>query len=149
MTAPILNPHGINGGDAIAWAQGFRNQPYPFISDRWRKAYKDGEKARLNTPIPMILYCPACGLQHIDAPDPEPVTHAGYEVVEVSPRWTNPPHRSHLCQAPGCGHVWRPADVCTTGVAAIRTKGKADSPSVTCAAAAAAAAAIEEGLPPL
>lgn len=64
-------------------------------------------------PIPMILHCPACGLQHIDEPD------------ERTPDWSNPPHRSHLCH--GCGHIWRPADVPTTGVAAIQTKGKADS----------------------
>lgn len=64
----------------------------------------------MNKPIDMILHCPACGRQHIDAP------HGG---------WTNPPHRSHLC-----GHVWRPADVATNGVAAIETKGSADSEPV-------------------
>jgi hypothetical protein len=64
-------------------------------------------------PIPMVLHCPACGVQHIDAP-------------ENKGRWTNPPHRSHLCHY--CGHVWRPADVATTGVLAIATKGKNDSP---------------------
>ncbi len=66
-------------------------------------------------PIPMILHCPACHLQHIDAPD------------ERTPDWLNLPHRSHLCH--GCGHIWRPADVATEGVAAIQTKGKADSPA--------------------
>lgn len=64
--------------------------------------------------IPMILHCPACGVQHIDEPD-------------EATGWTNPPHRSHLCLS--CGHVWRPADVATTGVAAIQTRGKADSPA--------------------
>jgi len=62
------------------------------------------------TPIDMILFCPACGLQHTDEPNGD---------------WTNPPHRSHLCH--GCGRIWRPADVPTNGVAAIKTKGKADS----------------------
>lgn len=65
-------------------------------------------------PIDMVLHCPACGKQHIDAPD------------ERTPDWKNEPHRSHLCH--GCGHIWRPADVPTNGVAAVRTKGKADSP---------------------
>lgn len=65
-------------------------------------------------PIDMVLHCPACGLQHIDAPD------------ERTPDWKNEPHRSHLCH--GCGHIWRPADVPTNGVAAVATKGKADSP---------------------
>jgi hypothetical protein len=63
--------------------------------------------------IQMILHCPKCGLQHIDAPD------------ERTEGWTNPPHRSHLCH--GCGHIWRPADAPTEGVAAIQTRGKNDS----------------------
>ena len=44
-----------------------------------------------------------------------------------------PAHRSHLCRPEdgGCGHIWRPADVPTNGVAAVKTKGKADSPTVT------------------
>lgn len=53
------------------------------------------------TPIPMVLHCPACGHQHIDAPEPET-------------GWTNPPHKSHLCHV--CLLVWRPADVATVGV---------------------------------
>lgn len=61
-------------------------------------------------PIDMVLFCPACGLQHVDGP-----TEA----------WMNPPHRSHLCA--GCGHIWRPADVPTNGVAAILTRGANDS----------------------
>lgn len=66
----------------------------------------------MSQPIPMILFCPACGLQHIDAPEPE----GG---------WDNPPHKSHLCH--GCGHIWRPADVATNGVAEISTRGDHDS----------------------
>ena len=76
-------------------------------------------EARLNDwenrekhPIPMILHCPQCAAQHIDAPDPK----AG---------WNNPPHRSHLCNA--CGTLWRPANVPTTGVAAIGTRGRSDT----------------------
>lgn len=63
-------------------------------------------------PLPMMLYCPRCGLQHIDKPAPEK-------------GWDNPPHRSHECQ--GCGCVWRPADVTTTGVAAVQSRGHADT----------------------
>lgn len=62
-------------------------------------------------PVAMILFCPDCGLQHIDAPDP-------------ARGWENPPHRSHLCH--GCGHIWRPADVETCGVAEIETRGAGD-----------------------
>jgi hypothetical protein len=74
-------------------------------------------------PIDMILHCPSCGKQHIDAPDAHkrPAFGPGMDVWP----WTNPPHRSHLCH--GCGHIWRPADVPTNGVAAIQTQGKADS----------------------
>jgi hypothetical protein len=64
------------------------------------------------TPIPMVLHCPRCGEQHIDEPTPE---------------WPNPPHRSHACQTPGCGTIWRPADIATAGVAFIETKGKSDN----------------------
>lgn len=67
-------------------------------------------------PVDLILHCPNCGTQHIDAPD------------DRTPGWTNPPHRSHLCHA--CGHIWRPADVPTNGVAAITTSSVNDSPRV-------------------
>ena len=60
-------------------------------------------EANRNVPIQMILHCPTCGAQHIDAPD-----------SDASPIWTNPPHKSHLCGE--CGNVWRPANVPTTGV---------------------------------
>lgn len=74
-------------------------------------------------PINMVLFCPACGVQHIDAPEPrDPGLGSDLDDVE---RWTNPPHRSHLCAS--CGHIWRPADVPTNGVAAVETKGKNDS----------------------
>jgi len=72
-----------------------------------------GWLARSRTPreaIPMILYCPRCHHQHIDKP---------------SGVWSNPPHRSHLCSA--CGWIWRPADVATTGVKNIQTRGEHDS----------------------
>lgn len=64
-------------------------------------------------PVDMLLDCPNCGHPHIDDPLGD---------------WTNPPHRSHLCAR--CGYVWRPADVCTNGVLAVKTAGKNDSPIV-------------------
>jgi len=63
-------------------------------------------------PIDLLLWCPRCLKLHVDAPDP-------------ATGWTNPPHRSHLCH--NCGTVWRPADVPTNGVAAIATRGEADT----------------------
>lgn len=63
-------------------------------------------------PIPMLLFCPACGMQHID-----------------EGRWAREiVHRSHLCAS--CEHVWRQADVPTIGVAAITTEGAADGSPV-------------------
>lgn len=82
-------------------------------------------------PIDMVLLCPKCNFQHIDAPDEPGTAMAGI------PRWTNPPHRSHQCHS--CGHVWRPADVETNGVAAVNTKGKRDSAIVASVDRAAAA----------
>lgn len=98
-----------------------------------------------DTPVDMVLHCPACGVQHIDAakidqPDFDSMPddpgfrdeHPDWPACVAALRqweaenWTNPPHRSHLCQ--GCGHIWRPADVPTNGVEKVQTKGKADSP---------------------
>ena len=84
----------------------------------------DTLRAQLAEPIDMVLHCPACGMQHIDAVEELPVPMPGSS-FEGSAGWTNPPHRSHLCH--GCGHIWRPADVPTNGVEAVKTCGKADS----------------------
>lgn len=74
-------------------------------------------------PIDMVLYCPNCGMQHIDQPENFTTDEDASEV------WENPPHRSHLCRTEdgGCGTIWRPADVPTNGVAALKTKGNADT----------------------
>ena len=73
-------------------------------------------------PIDMVLHCPKCHTQHIDAPDADNEQTVQPLGVE---RWTNPPHRSHLCHQ--CGTIWRPADVCTNGVASIATRGENDT----------------------
>jgi hypothetical protein len=80
----------------------------------------------------MLLFCPQCNAQHVDAPE----TERNYQArlsnampAELGPRWTNPPHKSHLCH--NCGNVWRPADVATNGVAEIKTRGTRDTWSVT------------------
>jgi hypothetical protein len=81
-------------------------------------------------PIDMVLYCPTCGMQHIDAPTNCDMG-VGCEEVGICyaeahgepdrcSRWTNPPHRSHLCH--GCGHIWRPYDIPTNGVKSIEFK---------------------------
>lgn len=83
-------------------------------------------------PIDMVLHCPRCGLQHIDAPERD--MRMDYAVVaglaEVSPGYEprpNPPCRSHQCHNPACGCIWRPADVPTNGVERLATRGQADN----------------------
>lgn len=96
-------------------------------------------------PIKMILFCPACGVQHIDEPEEPLSQHGGFLPPEPGDDyWDNPPHRSHLCH--GCGHIWRPADVPTEGVAAIQTKGKADSPPASPALSASPPLEVVEAL---
>ena len=68
--------------------------------------------AQDGVPIDIVLFCPACGRQHIDAPEP-------------AKGWANPPHKSHLCH--DCGQVWRAADVPTNGVQAATTRGAKDT----------------------
>lgn len=77
-------------------------------------------------PIDMVLYCPQCGVQHIDKPDRAPFMFD--QMKDCPDLWINPPHRSHLCA--GCGYIWRPADVPTNGVKSIATRGTKDSPIV-------------------
>ncbi len=91
---------------------------YMFYGD---KPGEEWIEVRIVEPIDMVLYCPKCHKQHIDAPDLAQAKRGehGWEP------WDNPPHRSHLCGY--CGHIWRPADVATNGVASIKTKGAADS----------------------
>lgn len=77
-------------------------------------------------PIDMLLYCPMCGAQHIDQEEGGFVHNEhGSAVGDLIISWSNPPHRSHLCQS--CGTIWRPADVATNGVKKIETRGKADT----------------------
>ena len=114
-----------------------------------RTAFYSGVNAIREHPIDIILHCPACGTQHIDAPEPDicECGHTSDQHKDISSRpdhchsglrslapcecpgfkqaWDNPPHKSHLCHE--CGIAWRPADVPTNGVAKIRTRGKQDS----------------------
>lgn len=53
------------------------------------------EKAHIEGPIEMLLWCPSCGGRHIDPPDFDA-------------------HKTHACQH--CGLLWRPALIATQGV---------------------------------
>ncbi|MBJ9669008.1 hypothetical protein I5693_15780 [Burkholderia cenocepacia] len=104
---------------------------------KYQRAYTSAAHPGQPEPIDMLLFCPKCGVQHVDAPEPFTPTGrcecAGPDQCEAcesnraafEESWQNPPHRSHLCHA--CGNIWRPADVPTNGVAAIETRGKADT----------------------
>jgi hypothetical protein len=105
-------------------------------------------------PVDMILFCPNCWEQHIDAEEDEIAFQHRMEawalVAEPQDnhpsRWTNPPHRSHLCRK--CFAVWRPADVPTNGVAKISTQGRRDTwtPCQLLAAPAPSDAAVNEAV---
>lgn len=91
-------------------------RPTSLFDEAWEE-----KQAADRVPIDMILHCPVCHTQHIDAPGTLITDDSG----DGEYLWTNPPHRSHLCH--GCGCIWRPADVPTNGVKAITTRGKADT----------------------
>jgi hypothetical protein len=104
----------------------------PYYADHATDAAWRAWQAKDAEPIKMVLFCPACGTQHIDRDQPEwmETYYSGAELVCIKhPAWSNKPHKSHLCLKldDGCGHVWRPADVPTEGVTEIATKGKDDS----------------------
>lgn len=80
---------------------------------------------RLIAPIDMVLHCPECHTQHIDAPHELFTKGSTLDFVDVTTAWRNPPHRSHLCHH--CGTIWRPADVPTNGVQSIKTRGEKDT----------------------
>lgn len=130
--------HGWEGTTLEEWVE--RSVQPSLATARAALTAIQSEGSGVVEPIPMILFCPVCRLQHIDKADEPPrlangdVAH-GCELCDGDdectcpgwkPRWwINPPHRSHLCH--GCGCIWRPADVPTNGVASIETAGKADT----------------------
>lgn len=93
-------------------------------------------------PVDMKLFCPNCGTQHIDAPEPDNCQDCGHDykwhfesdelpsgregcghpdcVCERFEAWNNPPHKSHRCG--NCNTVWRPFDYPTNGVAAVEER---------------------------
>jgi hypothetical protein len=106
----------------------------------WATRYRE-------VPVGVVLFCPRCGEQHIDRPEPHRegcqalgftgVDHRIAEVAHTGPerrltevacscgRWENPPHRSHQCHH--CSWVWRASDVPTEGIASPRTGGSRDN----------------------
>lgn len=92
----INSPHGYFKQAHDALKAHLRNVWVPWALDRMRMD---------NEPIPMVLHCPTCHQQHVDAP---------------GPGWDNPPHSTHLCS--GCGGLFRPSHRRTVGVAVLPAK---------------------------
>lgn len=100
--------------DAEIWGQADGSDgSVPKFARAIESKLREKNAAAPAAPVDMVLYCPKCGVQHIDAPD------------ERTPDWTNPPHKSHLCH--GCGHIWRPSDTPTNGVARTASGKDADT----------------------
>lgn len=121
--------YGANQARVInkCFSPGVLVQPHPEELLREAAAY-------VSKPIDVVLFCPACREQHIDAPeDWDPSDHpdaGGGKMNPLAKPWSNPPHKSHLCHH--CRHIWRAADVPTNGVRQPRTRGTRDTyPSLT------------------
>lgn len=65
-----------------------RNEPDEYLS-----------VPEIKIPLSLELFCPECGMQHIDEGE-----------------WEHKVHRTHQCQNPECGHEWRPFEFHTFGV---------------------------------
>lgn len=85
-------------------------------------------------PIDMILFCPKCHEQHIDAPEPDNCKNCGaVSYFHTAPPqakrangacdnfepWLNAPHKKHRCH--NCNHVFKPANVATNGVESLQS----------------------------
>ncbi len=94
-------------------------------------------------PEDRVLFCPHCGVQHIDFAEPDKCENCGhtkeYHGTELSgPQpneiclhcsctqfvaWLNPPHKKHRCKISegGCGELFKPEDYPTNGVKELAT----------------------------
>lgn len=136
-SAPLPPVPGLTDEQIETWADGFIrekafNRPVAlaiaFEAAKFARAALSLPKPEAAEPAPidMVLHCPKCGAQHVDAPEGTGTFYGTDENPVELMLWDNPPHKSHFCHA--CGYIWRPADVPTNGVLAINTKGKDDSP---------------------
>ncbi|ABL96775.1 hypothetical protein BcepF1.044 [Burkholderia phage BcepF1] len=115
LLARFSSPNAADGSDIDACIEALVDAG-SLIGERFRArtqldiAIEREVSRRTSVPIDMILHCPTCNTQHVD---------------EAKGEWTNPPHKSHLCHV--CHNIWRPADVPTNGVPAIKTIGQNDT----------------------
>lgn len=66
--------------------------------------FPDGVIAETPAPVPMTLFCPFCGVQHVDEGE-----------------WATRPHKTHQCQS--CKKEWRLFEYPTVGVAPVPVEG--------------------------
>lgn len=69
------------------------------------KAMVKMTKIILAQPVPVVVHCPLCKVQHIDRD-------------EGAIDWRTRPHRKHLCKPAegGCGHIFKVSNLFTVGV---------------------------------
>ena len=124
-------PSSVERARFESWAD--KTQPAYWSATAWaREAWEIWQAATPpallsdDKPVDMVLYCPKCGTQHIDAPEPSMLTEdAAMYGGDWPSRWKNPPHKSHLCHV--CAHIWRPSDTPTNGVARTASGKDADT----------------------
>ena len=92
-------PAAVDGPGHVVYLRSLR---YMLAAEARRRRVVGG---LLPHPVPARLECPKCKVPHLD------------EGV-----WATKPHKTHLCL--DCGHLWRPANFPTVGVA--QTKGTND-----------------------
>lgn len=103
------------------------------LGDEIARRWNENKKFALE-PIDILLFCPKCNKQHVDAPEPSICQECGAGKDEHNntdngtcpefTAWLNPPHKSHRCKS--CNFVWRPSDFPTNGVEVIKTCGTND-----------------------
>jgi hypothetical protein len=84
----------ITNGDGGGYAREVMTLCDEYIALRQQH---DNETIARDKPIPMVLHCSFCWLQHVDEEE-----------------WATKPHKTHLCAR--CKTEWRPANVYTVGV---------------------------------
>lgn len=98
------NPMRLSGAVEVlrkAWRNdGAEGESVHLVCDAvewYRDTLAETSEAYTLTPVPMLLWCPACHERHVDEGE-----------------FATKPHATHACQK--CGLVWKPAKVPTVGV---------------------------------
>lgn len=128
----------IDAANLLMRAGAIFKSEVPFNDDmgyRWLADYEDLAAGLPAAPLDIVVFCPKCGVQHIDAPEPDKCETCGMSddhggADHTFKAWLNPPHKTHRCH--NCNHKFRPANVPTNGVATLPglTKVNSQTPNV-------------------